>query len=113
MRKFARVLVFAVVTVLAGAAHAVPLRITEGFIGSSLNLSTADWDTRFSFGGDGFAANGNTNGVSAGAFSDLSGGENFFAFDTPFSRSVRVGALTCSGLDVPAPSEGSVPARSS
>jgi hypothetical protein len=104
MRTIAASLVFSVLMVLTGAAHAVPLRITGG---EMTNLLIADGDTFYSFGGNGFAADGVV--FSGGLFNDLSGGQNSFSFDASCCGAVtllRVGALECSSLDFPPPSGG-------
>jgi hypothetical protein len=86
MRKFAWVLVFAVVMVLTGAAHAhaVPLTVTRG---SVLSIDGFINDSFFDFGGDGFSASGSAPGISS------DGGSYGIAFTNPFE--VIVGDLVC------------------
>jgi hypothetical protein len=91
--KIAAALVLALVVVLTGAAHAVPLRITQGEI-VSIEVAT---DTFLSFAGDGFAADAVCLGCNTVTAGDLSSGRALVS-GTATLTGVRVGALTCDAL---------------
>jgi hypothetical protein len=95
MSKIAAAIVFTLLTVLSGAAHAIPRTITEGFV-FSFGFAA---DTFFDFKGDGFQVSGFT-GLAFGFPDVYTSGVIAFGWVNAF---VTVGAVTCSPDDLGTP----------
>jgi hypothetical protein len=90
-RTLAAAIIFAVVTVLTGSAHATTLTITEG----TVSAQATDFDISYNFGGDGFSVQGVDLGRGFPANVYTTG-----VIDVLFSgnTTITVNGLTCLGF---------------